>query len=280
MTAALAAQCSVLHLMALTSRHDHLLQATEECFALLCSRTWSRGQIILYLEPSSNLHIVIDLNADGSWAVDDHKSRNTPIVLDFNHMPGSIAEVRAFFYSPSAMRFVDESEHDDCLCRAATDWDEDSKLFIYNQNISPVQHWVIKSYSCDKIMFEFWQHLHSCKDSATQFASCCIGFCTLLRMLKIVNRQSSKQTTPIANAEKIRVPCRNATCVCMHLLAYIPISVWFDQGCGVQKGQANCKQIHAAKVLWNLHSIEVDNRFARSHWTDTFTNFLLQQSLW
>lgn len=140
MTAALAAQCSVLHLMALTSRHDHLLQATEECFALLCSRTWSRGQIILYLEPSSNLHIVIDLNADGSWAVDDHKSRNTPIVLDFNHMPGSIAEVRAFFYSPSAMRFVDESEHDDCLCRAATDWDEDSKLFIYNQNISPVQH--------------------------------------------------------------------------------------------------------------------------------------------
>ena len=140
MTAALPAQCAVLHLMTLASKHDHLLQAAKQCYDLLCSKAWSRGQIILYLEPSTKLHIVIDLNADGSWAVDDHKSRNTPILLDFNHMPKSVVEVRAFCYSPSAARFVDESEHDYCLCRAAIDWDDDSKLFVYNQNIDPVQH--------------------------------------------------------------------------------------------------------------------------------------------
>jgi len=55
-------------------------------------------------------------------------------------MPTTVVEIRAFYYSPSAVRFLDESEYDCCSCRAATDWDVDSKLFVYNENIDPVQH--------------------------------------------------------------------------------------------------------------------------------------------
>ncbi len=136
-------RCAVLHLLTVkTLSWSHLLQAAEECYSMLCSRVWSRGQIILYLEPrnSSRTHIIIDLNLDGSWAVDDRRSRNRPVRLDFRHLPDSVVEVRAYYYSASALRFVDESEHDGCTCRAATEWDEDSKLFVYNQNIDPVQH--------------------------------------------------------------------------------------------------------------------------------------------
>jgi len=99
--------------------------------------------MILYLADSCGTkthHIIIDLNPDGSWAVDDRKSRNRPVVVDFSHMPSTVVEIRAFYYSPSAVRFLDESEYDHCSCRAATDWDEDSKLFVYNENIDPVQH--------------------------------------------------------------------------------------------------------------------------------------------
>ena len=143
LTAAPPVHCAVMHLTTLKSLgHLHLLQATKQCYQLLCSRVWSRGQVILYLEPCHGCksHIIIDLNSDGSWAVDDRKSRNTPVVLDFDNMPHSVIEVEAFYYSPAAMRFVDESEHNGCTCRAATDWDEHSKLFVYNQNIEAVPH--------------------------------------------------------------------------------------------------------------------------------------------
>ena len=140
-------QCSVLHIATLetvTHNHELLIQATRQCFELLISRIWSRGQIILSLSPAKPYrkpsHIIIDLNADGSWAVDDRVSRNSPVVLNFGHMPKLVSGVQAFFYSPSAQRFVDESEHDGRFCRQATEWDEDSKLFIYSQNIDVVQH--------------------------------------------------------------------------------------------------------------------------------------------
>ena len=136
-------RCAVLHVMTAQSlTRSYLLQAAETCYTLLCSREWLRGQMILYLADSDGdktRHIIIDLNPDGSWAVDDRRSRNRPVVVNFSHMP-TVVEVRAFYYSPSAERFLDESEYDHCSCRAATDWDEDSKLFVYNENIDPVQH--------------------------------------------------------------------------------------------------------------------------------------------
>ena len=130
-------QCAVLHLMTLRSLPWVLLQqAAQVAFDLLCSGTWLRGQIILYLLcRQERSHIIIDLNFDGTWAVDDRKSRHAPTLLDFQHMPTAVDQVKAFYYSPSAERFVDESEHDDCECRAAVDWDEASKLFVYNQNV-------------------------------------------------------------------------------------------------------------------------------------------------
>ena len=133
---------AVLHLMTISPLPwAHLQQAAEQCYNLLCSTVWSRGQLIIYLEPcnGSRCHIIIDRNPDGSWAIDDRRSRNRPVIVNFQHIPQCIVEVRAFYYSPSANRFVDESEHDGCTCRAATEWDDDSKLFIYNQNINPVQ---------------------------------------------------------------------------------------------------------------------------------------------
>ena len=144
LTGAPPVRCAVLHLMTVKSlNRSCLLQAAETCYTLLCSRQWFRGQMILYLADSRGTkthHIIIDLNPDGSWAVDDWRSRNRPVVVNFSHMPTTVVEVRAFYYSPSAVRFLDESEHDCCSCRAATDWDVDSKLFVYNENIDPVQH--------------------------------------------------------------------------------------------------------------------------------------------
>ncbi len=144
LTAAPPVRCAVLHLMTVEKlTRSYLLQAAETCYTLLCSREWLRGQMVLYLADSHGnkiYHIIIDLNPDGSWAVDDRRSRNRPVVVDFSHMPASVIEIRAFYYSPSAVRFLDESEYDRCLCRAATDWDDDSKLFVYNENIDPVQH--------------------------------------------------------------------------------------------------------------------------------------------
>ena len=144
LTGAPPIRCAVLHLMTVKSlTRSYLLQAADTCYTLLCSRDWLRGQMILYLADShgnKTHHIIIDLNPDGSWAVDDRRSRNRPVVVDFSHMPASVVEIRAFYYSPSAVRFLDESEYDRCSCRAATDWDEDSKLFVYNENIDPVQH--------------------------------------------------------------------------------------------------------------------------------------------
>ncbi|KAL0027890.1 hypothetical protein WJX79_000433 [Trebouxia sp. C0005] len=56
---------------------------------------WLRGQMILYLADSRSTkthHIIIDLNPDGSWAVDDRRSRNRPVVVNFSHMPATVVE--------------------------------------------------------------------------------------------------------------------------------------------------------------------------------------------
>ena len=66
-------------------------------------------------------------------------------------------------------------------------------------------------------MFEFWQHLHICKDSATQFATCCIGFCTLLRMLKIVNLPSRQRQLQMLKRSGFLAEMPHAcVCTCLH----------------------------------------------------------------
>ncbi|DBA84305.1 TPA: hypothetical protein ACH3X2_006359 [Trebouxia sp. C0005] len=96
LTGAPPVRCAVLHLMSVRNlTWSYLLQAAETCYTLLCSREWLRGQMILYLADSRSTkthHIIIDLNPDGSWAVDDRRSRNRPVVVNFSHMPATVVE--------------------------------------------------------------------------------------------------------------------------------------------------------------------------------------------